>query len=396
MLFWRFSGVIEMLRTMKMNFLYWVFNKIDGKVDLKKLEPVPSVFNKIQNFFLRPFVDRNALNRIILGPISFKLLCSGYETGLFQYLAKSPGATLQDISAHLKIDAYPADILLNGLEALKLVQKNRRSRYYNTLPSMLLVQDFNDAFLAKLMDYMQHILSPAMTNLQQSITENKPAGLHKIFGTEAKDYYYELSKNADYNQYFTPFMSAFSQININAVATLPMFSKVNRLLDIGGNVGNLAISIAKHHPAINITVYDHPSTAATATQRFKENNWDMRLNAIGGDFLVDAFPAGYDCLLFAHVIDIFCEETNKKLFLKAFQSLAPQGQICVFTPIVHGDADNSFTYKVYNAYFLCLANGKGQFYQPDKIVNWIKEAGFANVNLEYLPCNEVIITGKKM
>lgn len=384
-----------MLKKMKVTFLYWIMGKVGKNIDLTKLEPAPSFFNKLANIISKPFIDRNALNRIILGPFSAKLMQSGYNLGLFHYLAASPGATMSEISNHLNISAYPAEILLNGLEALKLVQKVGHSRYYNTLPSMLLTRDFNDKLLSKLMNYVHHVISPAMNELQSAITKNKPMGLYKIFGNDAKDYYYELSQNEHLNQYFVPFMSTFSQINIPAVAESPFFKGVKRLIDVGGGVGELAISIAKHHPAIEITVYDHPATAEKATQRFKENHSNELLNAVGGNFLTDDFPAGYDGMLFSHVIDIFCEETNRKLFQKAFNKLVPNGKIFIYTPIVHGDHDNSFTYKIFNAYFLCLANGQGQFYQPKRIVSWVKETGFSNVQLQYLPCNEVLITGTK-
>jgi len=384
-----------MLSTIKVNFLYWFMNKVGNKIDLRKLEPVPSFSKRITDFLLKPFVDRNALNRIILGPISFKLMHSAYNIGLFHYLMKSPGASLQDIATNLNIAIYPAEILLNGLEALKLVKKVKHQRYYNTMPSLLLTQDFNDKFLSKLMNYVEHIISPAMNDLQSAITENKPMGLYKLFGNDAKDYYYELSQHQHYNQYFVPFMATFSKININSVAESPFFKNVNRLIDIGGSIGELAISIAKHHPDINITVFDHPQTAEAANLHFKNHHYDHRLNAIGGDFLKEDFPNGYDGMLFSHVIDIFNEETNKKLFKKAFDKLISNGKIFIYTPIVHGDHENSFTYKIYNTYFLCLANGQGQFYPPQKIINWVKETGFCDVKLQYLPCNEILITGTK-
>lgn len=384
-----------MLKKMKVTLLYWIMNKIGKKVDLKKLEPAPSFFNKVQDLLFRPFVDRNTLNRIILSPISSKLLHSGYNLGLFHYLAKTKGATLEEICHHLNIQPYPAGILLNGLEALKLIQKVGKDRYYNTLPTMILVQDFNDKLLSKLMNYVNNVLEPAMVELQASIQENKPMGLYKIFGNEAKDYYQELSKNNKMNQYFVPFMSAFSQINIKNIAASPLFSHTHRLLDIGGNVGDLAISIAQHQPHMAITVYDHPSFSETAAQRFKEYQLEKRLNAVGGNFLTDDLPEGYDGMLFSHVIDIFGEETNKELFKKAFERLNSEGKIFIFTPVVYGNHYNSYTYKIFNAYFLCLANGQGQFYPPKKIVDWAKEAGFSKVKLQYLPCNEILITGTK-
>ena len=38
---------------------------------------------------------------------------------------------------------------------------------------------------------------------------------------------------------------------------------------------------------------------------------------------------------------------------------------------------------------------KGQFYPPKKIISWVNETGFSNVQLQYLPCNEILITGTK-
>lgn len=383
-----------MLRKLKAKMLYWVFGKVGSQIDLKKLEPVPTLTNKIQNFLLKPFIDRNALNRIILGPISARLLHSGYNIGVFHYLAKSPGASLNEIATQLNIQSYPSEILMNGLEALKLVQRVGKG-YYNTLSSMILVQDFNDKILSKLMNYVNNVLTPAMAALEESIVHQKPMGLYKLFGNQAKDYYDELANHEQFNQYFVPFMSAFSNINIPNIANSSVFSDVKNLLDVGGNIGDMAISIANSHPNVNITVYDHPSMAEQAQSRFAASAHAKRLSALGGNFLRDEFPNSYDAMLFSHVIDIFSEEINRNLLKRAFDSLVSKGKIIIFTPVVHGDNDNSFNYKIYNAYFLCLANGQGQFYPPKKIINWVKEIGFKKIKVEYLPCNELLVTGIK-
>jgi len=379
----------------KLKIGYWFIRKM--KISKKELEPVPTLLNKLGNILLKPFINKDLVTHILMGPLSFQLFRVAHNLGLFDYLNTSPGATVDEIAKHLKIDNYPATIVLLGLTGLKILKKIN-NRYYNSVLVTILTEDKSNAFthfFPKYMDYAHHILSHGIQHLQEAVVQNKPIGLNKVFGESATDYYYELSKNQQANDYFTQHMSAFSQINAERLSSLKIFTKMQSLLDVGGGSGNVAMSIAACNPGLHITVYDHPSVAEHANANFRDHGLSDRLNAIGADLLTNPFPHDYEGILFSHFIDIFSPEENKSFFQKAHTALKPNGKIIVYTPIVEDCETGPLVNCLLGIYFLCLANGKGRFYSSLQIKNWMQETGFSDIAIERLPSSEAIIIGKK-
>jgi ubiquinone/menaquinone biosynthesis C-methylase UbiE len=367
------------------------------KVSQRDLEPVPTIFTKIGDFLLKPFINKDLITHVLMGPFSFQVFRVSHELGLFDYLNKNPGTTLPHLSQQLNLEHYPLEILLSGLCSLKLVKKINH-RYYNSAVTKIVTQDNSNKFtyfFPKYMEYAQHILLDGIRHLQESISENKPVGLQKIFGQNATDYYYELSKNTTANRFFAEHMSAFSQINATRLATLPLFNQIKSLLDVGGGVGSVALSIAEHHPELNITVFDHPSVAELANQKFRESEYSNRLNAIGGDVITNPFPEDFEGILFSHFIDIFSKEQNIDFFSRAFNALKRNGFIIVYTPVVNNEDTGPLVNSLLGIYFLALANGKGRFYSGLQISNWMKQTGFTQIKIHKLPSSEAIIIGMK-
>lgn len=385
----------QTLRKAKILTGYWFIKKMD--ISKKELEPVPNIFNRIGNILLKPFVNKDLIPQILMGPFSFQIFKVSHDLGIFDYLNEHPGAKLDDLAKQLNLETYPLEILLLGLSGLKLIKKIGKS-YYNTAVVRIVTQDNSNKFtyfFPKYMQYAQHLLIPGIHHLKESVTTNKPMGLKKIFGDAASDYYYELSKDELSNNHFAQHMSAFSQINAQRLATQKIFKKIPTLLDIGGGIGDVALSIATHNPNIKITVYDHPVVANIANQKFEAAGMASVLNAIGGDVMTNAFPENYDGILFSHFIDIFSAEKNNVLFQRAFKALKSKGNIVVYTPIVNDQETGPLVNCVLGIYFLCLANGEGRFYSCKQISNWLTEAGFININIQHLPSSEAIIIGMK-
>lgn len=390
-----FTKLNNLFKKSKIQLSYWFINKME--ISKQELEPVPTFLNKIGDFFLKPFINKDLITQILMGEFSFQTFRVGYEVGLFHYLNSNPGATLNEISQQLKIATYPTEVLLLGLAGLKVIKKVGES-YYNSAVTRIVTSNPTNKFthfFPKYMKYAHNVLSDGIHYLHESIIENKPVGLHKMFGSQATDYYYELSKDERTNQHFVQHMSAFSQINADRVASMPIFNKTKKLLDVGGSVGDVALSIAKQNPNIHVTVYDHPAVADMATKKFQEANLSQRLDAIGGDLMSNPFPKNYDGVLFAHFIDIFSQEANADFFQRAFDCLTSKGHIIVYTPVVNDNEGGPLVNCLLGIYFLCLANGKGRFYSAAQIKNWMKTIGFININIHRLPANEVIIVGMK-
>lgn len=160
-----------------------------------------NLINGIKNFILKLTVRKYELHSVIMGPICFQLVRTGCHIGLFKYLSENPGASLNEISENLELVTYPTEVLLLGLTSIKLIDKVNDSYYNNPFTTTELVSGIISKYMPVFMEYMHNVIVPAMMHLKESIIQNKPIGLYKNFGEEANDFYYELSKNANANQY---------------------------------------------------------------------------------------------------------------------------------------------------------------------------------------------------
>jgi hypothetical protein len=206
---------------------------------------------------------------------------------------------LAEIAHALGLEVYPTHVLLLGLVPMKLTEKIE-DRYFNSPPlSDLLAGTVGDGALGKIIEYLHHLVNPAVAQMQESVKQNRPIGLTELFGPEATSYYGALPQRPDLNQYFQDAMQADTQINRERIAASVFFRDRARVLDVGGNIGELAIAIVRQQPKIRVTVFDFPEVTAQADARFAAEGLADRLDTVTGSLLEDGYPSGYDCVLFA-------------------------------------------------------------------------------------------------
>ncbi|WP_245586768.1 class I SAM-dependent methyltransferase [Pseudomonas cremoricolorata] len=83
---------------------------------------------------------------------------------------------------------------------------------------------------------------------------------------------------------------------------LPEFRQVQRLLDLGGGPGLVAIALAEALPALHGVVFEYPETAAVAADNIHQAGLQQRLSAQGGDFNADDIGSGFDLIWCSSVL----------------------------------------------------------------------------------------------
>ena len=76
------------------------------------------------------------------------------------------------------------------------------------------------------------------------------------------------------------------------------------ILDVGGGDGTIAITLAKEHLPVDvsITVYNLPASAELARDNVEHNECAGRVQVIDGNFLEDeSFPGQFDTIIFNRV-----------------------------------------------------------------------------------------------
>lgn len=125
-------------------------------------------------------------------------------------------------------------------------------------------------------------------------------------------------------------MTKTAQLPINSLLEQINFNKVRRVLDVGGGDGTMACALAKAYPKINISVYNLSRSAEMARHNIDAQGLGHRVQVIEGDFIKeDAFPVGFDLILFTRVMFDWDEQVNRKLLKMAYQALPQNGLVAI-------------------------------------------------------------------
>ncbi|WP_089156217.1 methyltransferase [Micromonospora sp. NBS 11-29] len=102
-----------------------------------------------------------------------------------------------------------------------------------------------------------------------------------------------------------------------------------RLLDVGGGDGTLAAHILDTAPHLHADVYNLPAVAPLVAATRVARGHPDRLGFVGGDFLAEALPTGYDALCFVRVLHDWPNDVARHLLEQAYAALEPGGLLVI-------------------------------------------------------------------
>jgi SAM-dependent methyltransferase len=108
-----------------------------------------------------------------------------------------------------------------------------------------------------------------------------------------------------------------------------LWSDRHRLLDVGGGDGTLAALILDLAPHLRVDVYNLPAVAPLVAATRVARGHPDRLGFVGGDFLTEPLPGGYDALSFVRVLHDWPNEVARRLVEQAYAALEPGGLLLV-------------------------------------------------------------------
>lgn len=102
-----------------------------------------------------------------------------------------------------------------------------------------------------------------------------------------------------------------------------------RLLEVGGGDGTLAAHLLAEHAGLTVDVYNLPVTEPLVARTREKHGLGARLGFVGGDFLHEPLPKGYDALSFVRVLHDWPAETARELMKKAYAALPSGGRLLI-------------------------------------------------------------------
>lgn len=152
-----------------------------------------------------------------------------------------------------------------------------------------------------------------------------------------------------------------------------------RLLDVGGGDGSLAVRLLADNPTMRIDVYNLPEVRPLV-ERTREQH-GARLGFVGGDFLAERLPGGYDTLTFVRVLHDWPSTTAYDLLAKAYAALEAGGKVLICEEF--RNADRLAAQFFWSYFLLGVDNCSSMLREVDQYARILTEVGFHDV--EVLP-----------
>lgn len=251
---------------------------------------------------------------IAQGFMASKHLFAASELGLFEVLGEGP-VDLDGLAARTGLTRRTARISADAMVAIGLLER-QGDRYANSPVAATFLSGQTPADLRPLLKFWDRLSYPAWQDLAGALGRGRPA--HEIFEIDDE---------------LVPVMSAgIAAATAAACHALPEAAALpaaSRVLDVGGGTGSWSIALAASDPDLTATVLELPEVARVAREELRGTAYAARIDARGGDVLVDELPRGYDAFLLANLVHYFTPETNRSILQRIRAAAEPGAKVLI-------------------------------------------------------------------
>jgi SAM-dependent methyltransferase len=150
------------------------------------------------------------------------------------------------------------------------------------------------------------------------------------------------------------------------------------LLDVGGGLGTYSVAFCQRYPDLEATVLEHPKIVPLARRAIHASGMAQRIRVVGIDIVRQPLPRGFDTALLSNVLHAHGEVENGSLLRQLHQSLTPQGRLILRDVFLRGDGTAPEWGTLFSV-LLFLHSPRGQCYSTDKVLRWLRAAGFSSI-----------------
>jgi L-tyrosine C(3)-methyltransferase len=327
------------------------------------------------------------------GHAAFQTLWAATQVGIFDALARKPGISRRDIGIEVGLEERPIRILLTGLTALRLLVKDGDTYRNSSMTERFLVTGSPEN-IVKVLGWQYHIVYCAAMDFVESLRSNRNIGLRYFPGSE-DNLYARLSHDQGLEKIFHDAMASISNATNRLLTEHLDLSQLTHLVDAGGGDGTNAMCLAKAQPHLQVTVFDRASVCDLAKKNISQAGLKDRIDTFPGDFFVDPFPQGIDCILFAHIFTIWSLERDAMLLKRAHSALPKGGKVIIFNTMGWDDETGPMSAALGSVYFMTIATSEGRIHTWKDYEACLQDAGFTSFQRISVGHDHGILIGTK-
>jgi cyclopropane fatty-acyl-phospholipid synthase-like methyltransferase len=310
--------------------------------------------------------------RLALAYRSSMALFAAADLDLFTPLANGP-MSADDVSRACGTQLEPTRLLLEACAAEGLVTREG-DLFRNTAVADAYLVKGRPAYIAHGLKFAED-LYPAWGSLATAVRSGRPTMAHDTV----------LGEDKEKTRAFVYAMHERARGISSVLPHTADFSGRKRLLDVGGGPGTYSIGLVRQTPGLTSTVLDLPGVLEVTREIVAEHGAADRIELKSGDYQTASFGSGYDAALLSGIMHRETPETCRLLLRKTFDAMVSGGMVVVSDVFFENDDRNSPPFATYFALNMMLMAEHGTTHAKTGMAAWMKEAGFAQVEVRDLP-----------
>ncbi len=171
-------------------------------------------------------------------------------------------------------------------------------------------------------------------------------------------------------------MHGFGVISSPHVVSAFDLGRFNRLVDLGGATGHLAVAACVRYPQLRATVFDLSSAVPLAEEMIQLSPVAERVNVIGGDFFVDPLPQG-DLFALGRILHDWSEDKIVMLLERIYAALPEHGGLLIAEKLLADDKAGPRWASLQDLNMLTCTEGRERTLGEYEAL--LREAGFHDV-----------------
>ncbi len=270
---------------------------------------------------------------LMLMPVMARALYAVTERGVPDLLAEGPLSPDEIVA---KVGGLPIPMLqvMRGLASLGLFTQDDDGRFGLTPAGETLVTGHPTAARDLVISFGSAPIWTALGAMKETV-ETGRTGFDLAFGTGFFDY---VRTDPVLEAAFNRTMIAVHGGEPAAVAEAFDFSGINRIVDVGGGLGTLLLTILGRHPHLSGVLYDAPSVVEQAQAAIDAAGLGDRCTSEGGDFFASV-PAGGDAYVLSHIVHDWDVESCHTILRNCREAMAPGGRVLIVEMVLPTGAE---------------------------------------------------------
>ncbi|WP_394840532.1 acetylserotonin O-methyltransferase [Pendulispora brunnea] len=328
----------------------------------------------MSDFAAVPSVNPRALMELSSGFFAAKTLAAAVELNLFGLLSERGGLTIEELANERDIHPRPAEMLLSGCASLGLLVTDGQRFVNSPLAAEYLVPG-GRYYFGDYITMLDQRVYPGWMKLSEGLRRNAPTTWDPRERPSLFD-----PRDPDMMRTFWRGMHSMSVFTARALGDAYDFTRVRRLLDIGGGGAAYTIELCRAYPHLTATVYDLPFVCEQTKVRIAEAGLGHRIACVGGDFFADdELPGEHDAALLSSVMHDWSEAEDLTILRKARAALPAGGAILISELLMDDDRSGPAPAAMFNLLML-VETQRGRNYTGAQYERWLREVG----------CHEVV------